>query len=130
MYAVSRSIQTTLNRNFSKCLKISRSTSVLARKYNAIPVSYQSYVMNYEKYRIKISTIMGQPYSTDVAQITVPIVSYEEVKDLPNHPEKILIDVREPNELQETGIIPTSINIPCKKIFTFFFSFFLPLFYD
>jgi 3-mercaptopyruvate sulfurtransferase SseA len=42
------------------------------------------------------------------------IATYEEVKDLPNHPEKLLIDVREPNELQETGQIPTSINIPCK----------------
>lgn len=43
-----------------------------------------------------------------------PIATYEEVKDLPNHPEKLLIDVREPHELQETGKIPTSINIPCK----------------
>ncbi|KAJ6637431.1 Rhodanese domain-containing protein [Pseudolycoriella hygida] len=40
------------------------------------------------------------------------IATYEEVKDLPNHPEKYLIDVREPSELVETGQIPTSINIP------------------
>lgn len=45
----------------------------------------------------------------------VEIATYEEVKDLPNHPEKVLIDVREPNELQETGQIPTSINIPRKN---------------
>lgn len=42
----------------------------------------------------------------------VPVVAYEVVKDLSNHPEKLLIDVREPKELQETGIIPHSINIP------------------
>lgn len=42
----------------------------------------------------------------------IPDVSYEEVKDLPNHPNKILIDVREPDELKETGQIPTSFNIP------------------
>lgn len=42
------------------------------------------------------------------------IVYYEEIKDLPNHPEILLIDVREPSELQETGQIPTSINIPCQ----------------
>lgn len=42
------------------------------------------------------------------------LADYEEVKDLPNHPEKLLIDVREPKEIQETGQIPTSINIPCK----------------
>ena len=45
---------------------------------------------------------------------SVPIATYEEVKDLPNHPEKLLIDVREPSEIAETGSIPTSINIPCK----------------
>lgn len=45
----------------------------------------------------------------------VEIATYEEVKDLPNHPEKVLIDVREPNELAETGQIPTSINIPRKE---------------
>ncbi|XP_052862623.1 uncharacterized protein LOC128269254 isoform X3 [Anopheles cruzii] len=40
------------------------------------------------------------------------IATYEEVLDLPNHPEKLLIDVRNPDELAETGQIPTSINIP------------------
>lgn len=45
---------------------------------------------------------------------SVPIATYEEVKDLPNHPEKLLIDVREPAEIAETGSIPTAINIPCK----------------
>ncbi|KFB51755.1 AGAP007534-PD-like protein [Anopheles sinensis] len=40
------------------------------------------------------------------------IATYEEVLDLPNHPEKLLIDVRGPEELAETGKIPTSINIP------------------
>lgn len=42
------------------------------------------------------------------------IATYDEVKDLPNHPEKYLIDVRDPPELAETGQIPTSINIPSK----------------
>lgn len=40
------------------------------------------------------------------------IVSYEDVKALPSQPEKLLVDVREPDELVETGQIPTSINIP------------------
>lgn len=46
----------------------------------------------------------------------IPIVTYDEVKDLPNHPEAYLIDVRDPPELKETGVIPTSINIP-REIF-------------
>jgi len=47
---------------------------------------------------------------------SVPIATYEEVKDLPNHPEKLLIDVREPAEIAETGSIPTSINIPLSNV--------------
>lgn len=54
-------------------------------------------------------------YSTDTTQTAIPIVTYEEIKDvISNHPEKLLIDVREPDELKETGIIPTAINIPRK----------------
>uniref|UniRef100_A0A182SVB7 Rhodanese domain-containing protein n=1 Tax=Anopheles maculatus TaxID=74869 RepID=A0A182SVB7_9DIPT len=44
------------------------------------------------------------------------IATYEEVLDLPNHPEKLLVDVRNPDELAETGKIPTSINIPLDKV--------------
>ncbi|KAL7029961.1 hypothetical protein ACKWTF_006444 [Chironomus riparius] len=46
----------------------------------------------------------------------IKIATYEEIKDLPNHPEKLLIDVREPQELESTGRIPTSINIPLAKV--------------
>lgn len=45
-------------------------------------------------------------------QFTIPVVEYAEVKDLPNHPEKLLIDVREPAEIDGTGLIPTAIRIP------------------
>lgn len=44
----------------------------------------------------------------------IEIATYDEIKALPNHPEKLLIDVREPHELEKTGRIPTSINIPRK----------------
>ncbi|XP_063700157.1 rhodanese domain-containing protein CG4456 isoform X1 [Culicoides brevitarsis] len=57
-------------------------------------------------------------FSTNMA--VNPIATYEEVKDLPNHPEKLLIDVREPSELQQTGVIPTSINIPLGDVATAF----------
>ncbi|KAI9576968.1 hypothetical protein GQX74_014335 [Glossina fuscipes] len=43
---------------------------------------------------------------------SIQLVEYKDIKELPKHPEKLLIDVREPNELRETGQIPTSINIP------------------
>lgn len=40
----------------------------------------------------------------------------DEIEDLPNHPEVLLIDVRDPPEIKSTGSIPTSINIPCKLV--------------
>lgn len=42
------------------------------------------------------------------------IATYEEVKAMAEQPEKLLVDVRNPNELVEVGKIPHSINIPCK----------------
>lgn len=41
-----------------------------------------------------------------------------DIEDLPNHPEQLLIDVRETAELAATGQIPTSINIPLKTVRT------------
>lgn len=41
-------------------------------------------------------------------------VTFEEVENLSNQPDAVLIDVRDPPEIKDTGIIPTSINIPCK----------------
>lgn len=61
-----------------------------------------------------IGTIqLKRALSTD-AETNMSTVDYAYIKDLPNHPDKTLIDVREPNELKETGIIPTSVNIPRK----------------
>uniref|UniRef100_A0A6M2DPQ0 Putative heat shock protein corethrella appendiculata n=1 Tax=Xenopsylla cheopis TaxID=163159 RepID=A0A6M2DPQ0_XENCH len=40
------------------------------------------------------------------------IATYEEVVALTKKPSVLLIDVREPSELQQLGKIPTSINIP------------------
>ncbi|XP_055702981.1 rhodanese domain-containing protein CG4456 isoform X3 [Phlebotomus papatasi] len=58
------------------------------------------------------STVVSRAFSSG----TMKIATYEEVKDLCNHPEKLLIDVREPHELLETGSIPTSINIPLDRL--------------
>lgn len=53
--------------------------------------------------------------STETQPPPVPVASYEDVLDLPNRPEILLVDVREPNELAESGRIPTSINVPRKN---------------
>lgn len=58
----------------------------------------------------------SRKYSSETNGAKIPVVGYDEVKNLPKYPRITLIDVREPNELQETGSIPTSLNIPCEKI--------------
>ncbi|EDV94625.1 rhodanese domain-containing protein CG4456 [Drosophila grimshawi] len=40
------------------------------------------------------------------------MATYEEVKNIPNEPSKYLFDVRNKSELEETGTLPASINIP------------------
>lgn len=65
--------------------------------------------MNFFRYSCLLLTIF-----ITITMAEIPIASYDEIKDLPNHPEKLLIDVREPHELENTGQIPTSINIPRK----------------
>ena len=41
-------------------------------------------------------------------------VSYEELLELLEKEDILLIDVREPKEVEKTGLIPKSINVPCK----------------
>lgn len=50
-------------------------------------------------------------------KISIPVVTYRQVKELYNHPKKLLIDVRTPEEVM-LGKIPLSINIPVNKIKT------------
>lgn len=50
-----------------------------------------------------------------MSQKSADIVNFEEVKLLSGgaNSDALIIDVREPDELKETGVIPRSINIPC-----------------
>lgn len=50
--------------------------------------------------------------STKITAENIPIATYDDIMDLRNHPETLLVDVREPKELREMGEIPNSINIP------------------
>ncbi|KAK6336827.1 hypothetical protein TWF718_009616 [Orbilia javanica] len=42
------------------------------------------------------------------------VVTFEEVKKLSENPDpkRLIVDVREPHELQKSGIIPNSVNVP------------------
>ncbi|GJQ81680.1 putative heat shock protein [Trypoxylus dichotomus] len=44
------------------------------------------------------------------------LVSFDEVQNLKDNKSILLIDVREPHELKETGVIPGSINIPLNEL--------------
>ncbi|EDW81203.1 uncharacterized protein Dwil_GK11151 [Drosophila willistoni] len=73
------------------------------------------------------NSILGSPEAIQVlpwaisqrlysSATSIGIVDYAVVKKLPNEPQKLLIDVREPDELKETGQIPTSVNIPLGRV--------------
>ncbi|KAF9814087.1 hypothetical protein SFRURICE_000082 [Spodoptera frugiperda] len=44
------------------------------------------------------------------------VVSYDDMVKMLYQPQKVIIDVREPEEIQSTGQIPSSINIPLKSV--------------
>jgi len=46
----------------------------------------------------------------------IKLVTFDDVKELKDDKSKLLIDVREPSELQETGELPGSINIPLSEV--------------
>lgn len=69
------------------------------------------------KFHLKITGIgLAMSSTSTTTELKIPVAYYDEIKDLPNHREKLLVDVREQSELQTTGRIPTSINVPCKLI--------------
>lgn len=45
------------------------------------------------------------------------VVSFEDMLEVIHEPKKVIIDVREPDEVASTGMIPSSINIPCNYYF-------------
>ncbi|XP_026470803.1 uncharacterized protein LOC113375063 [Ctenocephalides felis] len=56
------------------------------------------------------------PNFNDTQHDTGRIATYEEIVDLPQKPEVLLIDVRQPEELEQEGKIPTAINIPLREL--------------
>ncbi|CAH4017964.1 unnamed protein product [Pieris brassicae] len=51
-----------------------------------------------------------------VTKIDEHLATYEEVAKSVNKPKKIIVDVRNQDEIKTTGQIPSSINIPVKNI--------------
>lgn len=47
--------------------------------------------------------------------LVYPVAIYEEIVDLERYPEKVLVDVRLPDEIKEQGSLPRAINIPCES---------------
>lgn len=77
--------------------------------------SFRSTTVQTNRIRPFIRLLTNSNYSTGAGKMS--IVTFEEIEDLPNRPETILVDVRDPPEIKDTGNIPTSINIPCKCCF-------------
>lgn len=122
LVSASRSYRFLLNSTQYNTRYATNTKLLSACQYTTMPLyRWLNYIIYTESNDAFINKYMSQKYSTDTNQIAIPIVTYEEVKDLPNHPDKWLIDVREPKELKETGVIPTAINIPRKYLIFFFF---------
>ncbi|XP_005190101.1 rhodanese domain-containing protein CG4456 [Musca domestica] len=75
-------------------------------------------------FQVKNSIVLGillcsgllHSSSADDGSPVKDFATYEEVKDLPNHPEKYLIEVRSRDMVENDGAIPTSINIPFTEL--------------
>ncbi|KAK6343466.1 hypothetical protein TWF730_011055 [Orbilia blumenaviensis] len=64
-----------------------------------------------------ISKPLGiRTYSNKNEEVVEPlkVVTFEEIKKLSDNPDpkRVIVDVREPHELERSGIIPNSINVP------------------
>ncbi|KAK7792880.1 hypothetical protein R5R35_000432 [Gryllus longicercus] len=59
-----------------------------------------------------LSQVMTESVTSDM------LLNYEDIVRLTGEKSIILIDVRQPHELQETGVLPTSINIPLNNLKT------------
>ncbi|KAL5280288.1 TSTD3.2 family protein [Megaselia abdita] len=101
--------------SFTRCsVSLTRrivSCSNILLKSNVAPLRHQSLQL-----RKQIPSVGSTLRFFSTGTNGIPVVSYEEVKNLPNEPNKILIDVREPEELKEFGQIPTSFNIPLGEV--------------
>lgn len=64
---------------------------------------------------VKLSASSTQNFPCAAKMSLKDNVGFEEVKSLSQSTncDALIIDVREPQELKETGVIPRSINIPC-----------------
>ncbi|KAF2904995.1 hypothetical protein ILUMI_01179 [Ignelater luminosus] len=56
------------------------------------------------------------PLAAMSGESSIKTVAYEDVKALKDNKDVLLIDVREPSELQKTGVLPGSINIPLGQV--------------
>jgi len=104
------------------CLKGIRSETAanIARQLGYTNV--KNYRGGWAEYEQKIKSSTQTTTTTQTATMTdapeAAIVTYEDVRDLA--PNTVLIDVRDPQELQETGQIPKSINIPLGQLIDVF----------
>lgn len=87
---------------------------------STIPARINQNFVNYIKVNNPFASNANTPIFLTIRHISVTpkmfnkdIVSFDEFKTLTKDKSTLIIDVREPQELQDTGIISGSINIPC-----------------
>ncbi|KAH8243015.1 hypothetical protein KR032_003715 [Drosophila birchii] len=84
---------------------------IMALRVSRIQAALRA-AMNQQRHTPILQANLLERFYSGNNSAAIGIVDYDVVKKLPSEPQKLLIDVREPEELQETGQIPSSINIP------------------
>ncbi|CAH0553924.1 unnamed protein product [Brassicogethes aeneus] len=88
------------------------SGKLLFSVFNTALKSYSSKVVNIGNSKTFVYNVINSKYfSTEVN-----VVTFEDIKKIKPEENVVLIDVREPLELKETGVIPGSINIPLGEV--------------
>lgn len=74
------------------------------------------YVSTKDSNKLPLQVSYKKPIHCFSSSTRNEIASYEDVKKVTENPKSpvLLIDVREPEELAETGCLPNSVNIPCE----------------
>lgn len=93
---------------------IDTATAVAHPKFVTSPRTFHAIAQSSTTAPMVTTMVNRQTFSTQITADNMPIADFDEIIDLPNHPEKLLIDVREIKEVAGTGSVPTSLNIPRK----------------
>lgn len=98
-----------------KTIQILNFVGHTAKSSAAIKLTYPKLELLAKSFKSGDNKIYFHFYSTNKVN-NIPVATYDEIKKLTKQSPQLLIDVREPEEVQELGKIAVSINIPVGQV--------------